>query len=83
MAEAVGISPSSVGRIWAEAGLKPHLTRAFKGLCCKIEETFGLGDQDACSLRLSRAQVCGPNPARRATVFDYACMDAPWSASGS
>jgi transposase len=30
MAEAVGISPSSVGRIWAEAGLKPHLTRAFK-----------------------------------------------------
>lgn len=30
MAEAVGISPSSVGRIWAEAGLKPHLTRKFK-----------------------------------------------------
>lgn len=30
MAEAVGISPSSVGRIWAEAGLKPHLTRGFK-----------------------------------------------------
>jgi transposase len=26
----VGISPSSVGRIWAEAGLKPHLTRVFK-----------------------------------------------------
>ena len=25
MAKAVGISPSSVGRIWAEAGLKPHL----------------------------------------------------------
>jgi transposase len=25
MAEAVGISPSSVGRIWAEAGLKPHI----------------------------------------------------------
>ena len=30
MAEAVGISPSSVGRIWTEAGLKPHLTRGFK-----------------------------------------------------
>ena len=30
MAEATGISPSSVGRIWAEAGLKPHLTRGFK-----------------------------------------------------
>ena len=30
MAEAVGISPSSVGRIRAEAGLKPHLIRGFK-----------------------------------------------------
>jgi transposase len=30
MAEAMGISPSSMGRIWAEAGLKPHLTRGFK-----------------------------------------------------
>ena len=30
MAEAVGISPSSVGRIWAEAGLKPHITKGFK-----------------------------------------------------
>jgi len=30
MAEAVGISPSSVGRIWADAGLKPHLTKQFK-----------------------------------------------------
>jgi transposase len=30
MAKAAGISPSSVGRIWKEAGLKPHLTRSFK-----------------------------------------------------
>lgn len=30
IAAAVGISPSSVGRIWAEAGLKPHLVRRFK-----------------------------------------------------
>jgi hypothetical protein len=30
MAEAIGISPSSVGRIWAEAGLKPHATKGFK-----------------------------------------------------
>jgi len=30
MAEAVGISPSSVGRIWADAGLKPHLAKGFK-----------------------------------------------------
>jgi transposase len=30
MATAVGISHSSVQRIWAEAGLKPHLVRRFK-----------------------------------------------------
>ena len=30
MAGAVGVSPSSVGRIWAQAGLKPHRTRSFK-----------------------------------------------------
>jgi transposase len=30
MAAVMGISPSSVGRIWAEAGLKPHLVRRFK-----------------------------------------------------
>ena len=30
MADEMGISPSSLGRIWAEAGLKPHLTRSFK-----------------------------------------------------
>ncbi|TCP37596.1 IS630 family transposase [Rhodovulum marinum] len=30
MAAAAGISPSSVGRIWAEAGPKPHLTKGFK-----------------------------------------------------
>jgi transposase len=30
MAMAVGISPSSVGRIWADAGLKPHIVKGFK-----------------------------------------------------
>jgi transposase len=30
MAAEMGISRSSVGRIWAEAGLKPHLVRTFK-----------------------------------------------------
>jgi transposase len=30
MAAEMRISPSSVGRIWAEAGLKPHLVRRFK-----------------------------------------------------
>ena len=30
LAEAVGISASSVGRIWAEAGLRPHIVKGFK-----------------------------------------------------
>jgi transposase len=30
MAAEIGISPSSVGRIWAAAGLKPHLVAKFK-----------------------------------------------------
>jgi transposase len=30
MAQKVGISPSSVGRIWVAAGLKPHLVKTFK-----------------------------------------------------
>lgn len=30
MAEAMCILPSSIGRIWAEAGLKPDLTKGFK-----------------------------------------------------
>ncbi len=30
MARKVGVSPSSVGRVWAAAGLKPHRVRSFK-----------------------------------------------------
>jgi transposase len=30
MAAAVGVSPSSVGRVWAAAGLKPHRIKSFK-----------------------------------------------------
>ncbi len=30
MARGAGISPSGVGRIWSEAGLKPHLTKSFR-----------------------------------------------------
>ena len=30
MAKKVGVSPSSVGRVWAAAGLKPHRVRTFK-----------------------------------------------------
>ena len=30
MAAEMGIGPTSVGRIWAEAGLKLHLVRRFK-----------------------------------------------------
>ncbi|TCO69373.1 homeodomain-containing protein, partial [Rhodovulum euryhalinum] len=49
MDEAVGISPSSVGRIWAEAGLKPHLTKGFKGHCCR---TLAVKDSHHESMRL-------------------------------
>ena len=30
MAKAVGLSPSSVGRIWRQAGLKPYRVKTFK-----------------------------------------------------
>ena len=30
MARKVGVSPSSVGRVWAAAGLKPHRVKTFK-----------------------------------------------------
>jgi transposase len=30
LAEATGLSPSTIGRIWRSHGLKPHLTRTFK-----------------------------------------------------
>jgi transposase len=30
MAEAVGVSPDTVNRVWRESGLKPHLVRKFK-----------------------------------------------------
>jgi transposase len=47
MAESMGISPSSVGRIWSEAGLKPHLTRGVKASIdpmfeAKVTEIVGL-----------------------------------------
>jgi len=61
MAEAMGISPSSVGRIWAEAGLKPHTTKAFKGL--ERPDVRGEGHRDCWAL---------PRPADRAVVL---CVD--------
>ena len=30
MAKQAGVSPSTVGRVWADSGLKPHLSRTFK-----------------------------------------------------
>ena len=30
MAKSMGISPSSVGRVWAAAGIKPHRVKTFK-----------------------------------------------------
>ena len=42
-----GVSPSTVGRIWREHGLKPHLTRTFKlskdkRFAEKLEDVVGL-----------------------------------------
>jgi transposase len=47
MAEAMDISPSTVGRIWREHGLKPHLVRTFKvsndpKFADKLEDIVGL-----------------------------------------
>lgn len=47
MADAMGISHTSVQRIWAEHGLKPHLVRSFKvsndpNFANKVEDIVGL-----------------------------------------
>src|SRR5271165_1514285 len=47
LAKAVGLSHSSVQRIWAAHGLKPHLTRSFKlsndpKFCEKVQDIVGL-----------------------------------------
>ena len=55
LAEAVGLSHSSVQRIWKAHGLKPHLTRRFKlsndpKFCEKVQDIVGLClDPPACS----------------------------------
>ena len=46
MAEEMGISHTSVQRIWAEHGLKPHLVRSFKisndpDFVAKVEDIVG------------------------------------------
>lgn len=47
MAVVVGLSPSSVQRIWSAHGLKPHLTKTFKlsrdpNFAAKVEDVVGL-----------------------------------------
>lgn len=47
MAVAVGLSPSSIQRIWRAHGLKPHLTKTFKlsrdpNFAAKVEDVVGL-----------------------------------------
>lgn len=47
MAEVVGLSESSIGRIWRSHGLKPHLVRSFKistdpEFAAKLEDIVGL-----------------------------------------
>lgn len=45
MAEARGISPSSVGHIRAQAGLKPHITKGLKISNARWSVTAPLGFQ--------------------------------------
>ena len=47
MAKAMDVSASTVGRVWGEHGLKPHLIRTFKvsndpRLAEKVEDVVGL-----------------------------------------
>lgn len=47
MAKAMGVSASTIGRIWKRHGLKPHLTRTFKlsndpSFVTKLEDVIGL-----------------------------------------
>ena len=79
MAEAVGISPSSVGRIWAEAGLKPHLTKQFK---VSNDPLFEEKVTDIVGLYLDPPEQAGPwcfasmrnRKFRRSTVHNLACQ---------
>ena len=47
MAKAMGVSPSTVGRVWAAHGLKPHRSKSFKlskdlHFAEKLEDIIGL-----------------------------------------
>jgi transposase len=47
LAKAMGLSPSTIGRVWRRHGLKPHLTRTFKlsrdpKFVEKLEDVIGL-----------------------------------------
>ena len=47
MAKELGVSPSTIGRVWREHGLKPHLARTFKvsndpRFAEKVEDVVGL-----------------------------------------
>jgi transposase len=58
MAQAVGVSPSSVGRVWATHGLKPHRLKGFK---LSNDQRFEEKLQDVVGLYL--------NPPEHALVF--------------
>ena len=81
MAEAMGISPSSVGRIWAEAGLKPHVTKGFKVSSDpmfeeKVTEIVGLYlDPPDRAVVLRGREV--PNPSARPDPARAAAQERP------
>jgi transposase len=71
MARAVGISHTSVQRIWAEAGLKPHLVRRFQD----IERPAVRGESDRCGRALPEpagsgaGAICLPSPGGLSRAF--------------
>jgi hypothetical protein len=74
MAEAMGISHTSVQRIWAEYGLKPHLVKSFK---VSNDPDFAERVEDIVGLYLDSAAQTGPLmlslPARRSPLQPHWC----------
>jgi transposase len=86
MAEEMGISHTSVQRIWAEHGLKPHLVRSFKisndpDFVAKVEDIVGLRRRlkenhlAASRLRQKDSGICSRAASDRANPGPWAGHD--------
>src|SRR5271155_3823490 len=94
MAKELGVSPSTIGRVWREHGLKPHLARTFKvskdpRFAEKLEDVVGLylnAPEHAivlCCDEKSQVQALdrtqpGLPPKERPRRHDDARLCAPW-----